>query len=175
MAENFIGEIRIVGFPYAPKGWADCDGRLMPITQNTALFAILDKRFGGDGKQTFALPNFKGRAAVGQGKGEGLVNYDVGDQGGALEVTLKEAELPYHTHQGQASSNEANVQAPGPDRALARSTPGFAYQGNTQEDMVKMSPQSTSSVGSGKAHTNISPCTVMRYCIALQGTFPPRG
>ena len=175
MAENYVGEIRVIGFSYPPRGWAECNGQLMPITQNPALWSILEARFGGDGKKTFALPNFQSKAAIGQGKGEGLIDYDVGDEGGALEVTLKEAELPYHTHKGQASSNEANVQAPGPDRALARSTPGFAYQGNTAEDVVKMSPQSTSPVGSGKAHSNISPCTVMRYCIALQGTFPPRG
>lgn len=173
--DPFISEIRAFGFTFAPKGWAECGGQILPVPQNTALFKLLGNRFGGDGKATFALPDLKAKAPVGQGQGPGLAPYEVGDEGGALTVTLKEPEIA-HTHQATASSEPANVQAPGPDRALARSTPGYAYQGNTTSELVKMHPQSTTTFSGGSgAHSNIAPCTVMRFCIALQGTFPDHG
>lgn len=172
--DPFIAEIRAFGFTYAPKGWAECSGQLLPVSQNIALFDLLGTRFGGDGKSNFALPNLNAKAPVGQGQGPGLSPYEVGDEGGTLTVTLKESETA-HTHQAQASKEPANVQAPGPDRALARSTPGYAYQGNTSSELVRMNPQSTNFAGADAAHSNISPCTVMRFCIALQGVFPDRG
>jgi microcystin-dependent protein len=174
--DPFIAEIRVFGFNFAPKGWAECSGQLMPVSQNIALFSLLETNFGGDGKSTFALPNLNAKAPVGQGQGQGLAPYEVGDEGGALTVALKSPETA-HTHQAQATSEPANVQAPGPDRVLARSTPGYAYQGNVSPpDLVKMNAQSTTFAGvPDTAHSNISPCTVLKFCIALQGTFPPRG
>lgn len=172
--DPFVAEIRAFGFTYSPKGWAECGGQMLPVSQNIALFSLLGNRFGGDGKVNFALPSLKAKAPVGQGQGPGLSPYDVGDEGGALTVTPKKPEIA-HTHQAKASSEPANVQAPGPDRALARSTPGYAYQANAASELVKMNPQSTTTFAAGDgAHNNMAPCTVMRFCIALQGIFPDR-
>lgn len=175
MADNFLGEIRVFSFSYAPVGWADCNGQTLPIPQNVQLFSLLGNRYGGDGRTNFALPDLQGAAVVSQGQGQGLLRYDVGDKGGAPDVTLRESEIPGHTHQGRASSEPADIQSPGPDRSLARSSPGFAYQGNASEDLVRMSPQASSTVGSGAPHNNMPPSQVLRYCIALQGIFPNRG
>lgn len=172
--DPFLAEIRPFSFTFVPKGWAECSGQLMPVSQNIALFSLLDTRFGGDGKSTFALPNLMARGPVGQGQGPGLAPYEVGDEGGALTVTLKESETA-HTHKARASNEAADLQAPAPDRVLARSKPGYAYQGNATSELVQMNPQSTTFAGGGVAHSNISPCMVMRFCIALQGTFPDRG
>jgi microcystin-dependent protein len=171
--DPFIGEIRAFGFTFAPKGWAECGGQLMPVSQHTALFSLLDIRFGGDGKSVFALPNLRARAPLGQGQGSGLSLYEVGDEGGALTVGQKESETA-HTHKARASNEAADLQAPAPDRVLSRSKPGYAYQGNATSELVQMSPQSTTFAGVGTPHSNISPCTVMRFCIALHGTYPPR-
>lgn len=171
--DPFLAEIRAFSFKFPPKGWADCNGQMLPVSQNIALFSVIDKRFGGDGKTNFALPSLEGRAPVGQGQGPGLGPYEVGDEGGALAVTLKSTETA-HTHQAQASREAANVQAPGPDRALARSSPGYAYQGDASSELVKMNPQSTNFAGGDAPHSNISPCMVLRFCIALHGVYPDR-
>ncbi len=172
--DPYVAEIRVFGFTFAPKGWAECNGQLLPISQNTALFSLLGTNFGGDGKSTFGLPNFQGSAAVGQGQGTGLSPYFVGEQGGVPGVTLLQSEIPTHTHQAKGTNEAAELQAPGADRTLARSTPGFAYQANTTERLVQMNFQSTSIIGSSFPHNNMPPAMPMIFCIALQGVYPPR-
>jgi len=172
--DPFVAEIRVFGFNFAPPGWALCNGQLLPISQNTALFALLGTYYGGDGKTTFALPNLQGSAAVSQGQGPGLSQYFVGQEGGTPAVTLLQSEIPAHTHQAQASNEPAEVQAPAADRSLARSKPGYAYQSNTVDNLVQMSAQTTSVVGSSFPHENMPPALVLNFCIALQGIFPPR-
>ena len=172
--DPFLAEIRVFGFTFAPRGWAECNGQLMPISQNTALFSLLGTNFGGDGKSTFGLPDFQGSAAIGQGQGSGLSSYFVGEEGGVPGVTLQSQEIPTHTHQAKATNEAAEVQAPAPDRVLARSTPGYAYQGDTASKLVPMSFQSTSIVGSSFPHNNMPPSMPMVFCIALQGVYPQR-
>lgn len=174
MAEPFIGEIRVFGFSFAPKGWAECNGQLMPISQNTALFSILGVNFGGDGKSTFGLPDFQASAAVSQGQGPGLSPNYVGQEGGVRQVTLLQNESPIHTHQAKGTNEPAEVQAPAPDRALARSAPGFAWQADATSKLVQMNFQSTSIAGSSFPHNNMPPSMPLLFCIALQGVYPPR-
>ena len=174
MAEPYIGEIRVFGFPFAPYRWAECNGQLMPITQNQQLFAIIGNRYGGDGKTNFGLPNLQDGAAISQGQGQGLSSYKVGDKGGTTEITLSEREMPMHSHQPQATTEPADIQAPAPDRPLARSTPGYAYQGEISKDLVPMSSQAAAPAGKGAAHNNMPPSQVLRYCISLDGVFPNR-
>lgn len=172
--DPFVAEIRVFGFNFAPKGWAFCDGQILPISQNTALFSLLGTNYGGDGKSTFALPNFQGSAAIGQGEGSGLSPYFVGEEGGAPYVTLLQSEIPAHTHQAKAAPEAAEFQAPNPERALARSKPGFAWQSNSSSNLVQMSFQSTSFYGGSLPHNNLPPTQVLNFCIALQGVYPPR-
>jgi microcystin-dependent protein len=110
--DPFVAEIRVFAFNFAPKGWAFCDGQILPISQNTALFSLLGTNYGGDGKSTFALPNFQGSTAISQGEGPGLSPYFVGEEGGVPYVTLLQTEIPAHTHQAQASNEPAELQAP---------------------------------------------------------------
>jgi microcystin-dependent protein len=174
MADPFIAEIRVFGFNYAPKGWAECNGQLMPISQNTALFALLGTNYGGDGKVTFGLPNFQGAAPIGQGEGPGLLPHYVGEQGGTPQVTLLQSEIPAHTHQAMSTNEFAEYQAPGPERALARSKPKFAWQSEATKNLVQMNFQSTTVVGSSFPHNNMPPSMPLVFCIALQGVWPPR-
>ena len=172
--DPFVAEIRAFGFTFAPRGWAECNGQLLPISQNTALFSLLGTSFGGDGRSTFGLPNLQGSAPIGQGQGSGLSFYFVGQPGGVPGVQLLQSEIPIHTHQAKATNELAEVQAPAADRALARSTPGYAYQADTTGNLVQMSFQSTSMVGSSFAHNNMPPAMPLIYCIALQGVYPQR-
>jgi microcystin-dependent protein len=170
--DPFVGEIRVVGFNFAPKGWAQCDGQLLPISQNTALFSLLGTFYGGDGKSTFALPNLMDRVPVHQGQGPGLSLYDLGEETGTPFVTLLQSEIPMHTHSLLASNDPAEVQAPAPDRAMARSTSGFAY--NASAPNVNLSFQAATVTGSSQPHNNYMPSLVLNYVIALQGVFPSR-
>src|SRR5688572_18096874 len=128
MADPFVAEIRVVGFNFPPTGWAFCNGQLMPISQNTALFSLLGTVYGGDGKSTFALPDIEGNCVIHPGQGQGLSLYDQGQIGGEQTVTLLTSEMPLHAHGAQGSIDDGQFQAPAPDRELANSTPGFAYQ-----------------------------------------------
>lgn len=174
MTDPFLAEIRVFGFNFPPKGWAECDGQLMPISQNTALFSLLGTNFGGDGKSTFGLPNFQGSAGISQGEGSGLSPYYVGEEGGVPNVTLLQSEIPMHTHTAQASNEPAELQAPNPERALARSKPGLAYQSDSSSKLVPMNFQSTTIIGSSLPHNNMPPFLTLNFCIALQGIYPPR-
>jgi microcystin-dependent protein len=175
MADPFVAEIRVVGFNFAPQGWATCDGQLLPLSQNTALFSLLGTMYGGDGRTTFALPNIAGQTVVGVGQGPGLAHYDQGQTGGSETVGLRESEIPLHTHQVFAdASDTANQTAPNPSRALARSRPARRYQSNTNSNLVSTAAQSVQGAGSDFPHNNLPPMLVLNYVIALQGVFPPR-
>jgi microcystin-dependent protein len=174
MTDPFVAEIRIFGFTFPPKGWAHCDGALMPISQNTALFSLLGTMYGGDGKSTFALPDMQSRVAVSQGQGPTLSDYQVGEEVGVTTVALQQSEMPNHRHAPQAVTDPAEQSAPAPDRAFARATPGQPYQSNATANLVPLAPEATSVVGTGTPHNNLQPVLTTNFCIALQGVFPQR-
>lgn len=175
MADPFVAEIRIFAFNFAPKGWAMCNGQLLPISQNTALFSLLGTTYGGDGKSTFALPNLQGNAALHPGQGQGLSLYDLGQMGGSDFVTLLQTEMPVHNHFMVASGQSANQLAPAPDRALSRTSGGFGYQSNTTQNLDFMDPNMIAPTGGSQPHNNRQPSLTFNFCIAMQGVFPPRG
>ena len=173
MSNPFVAEIRIFGFNFAPTGWAQCNGQLLPISQNTALFSLLGTFYGGDGKSTFALPNLQGSAAMFWGQGQGLSLYDLGQQGGEQFVTLINSEMPVHTHNVMARATPGLLTAPAPDRSLGRMQGGNAFVvANTP--LVPMNPQVFAIAGGSLPHNNMMPYLTLNYCIALQGVFPPR-
>jgi microcystin-dependent protein len=174
MADPFVAEIRIFPFTFPPKGWAFCNGQLIPISQNTALFALLGTTYGGDGKSTFALPDLQGSAAMHPGQGSGLSLRDLGQIGGSESVTLLQSEIPFHTHSVIANTDFGTLQAPGPDRVLARSQNAVAYQSNTSANVVTMAPQALSPAGGSLPHNNMQPYLTLNFNIALQGVFPQR-
>ncbi|HWQ33420.1 MAG TPA: tail fiber protein [Blastocatellia bacterium] len=175
MADQFVAEIRIFPFNFPPTGWAFCDGQLMPISQNTALFSLLGTTYGGDGKSNFALPNLQGAAPMHPGQGPGLSLHDLGETGGSDTVTLLESEMPVHTHSIQADAADfADVSEPSTNTVLARSSNGLAYQNNTSQNLVTMAPQTATVAGSSLPHNNLMPYLTLNFCIALQGIFPPR-
>lgn len=174
MSDQFVAEIRIFASNFAPKYWATCDGQLMPISQNTALFSLLGTTYGGDGKSTFALPNLEGSAPMQQGQGQGLSLHDLGETGGTETVTLLESEIPAHTHTMQANTGVGDLQSPAPERVLARSSGGSAYQSNTAANLVPMDYQSLTPAGGSLPHNNMQPYLTMTFCVALQGVFPQR-
>src|SRR4051812_7400990 len=138
--DPFVAEIRVFPFNFAPKGWAWCDGQLLPISQNTALFSLLGTTYGGDGKSNFALPDLQGRAPMHPDQGPGLSLHDLGETGGSETVTLLESEAPSHSHAVQSSAGDADLQSPGPARVLAQATGAFAYQTSTAS-LVPLSDQ----------------------------------
>jgi len=174
MADPFVAEIRIYAFNFAPKGWAFCNGQLMPLSQNTALFSLLGTFYGGDGKSTFALPDMQGNAPMHPGQGPGLSLHDLGETGGSETVTLLESEIPSHTHTLRANFNIGDVNDPSPARSLARSSTGFLYQSNTSANLTPMSDQALAPAGGSLPHNNMMPYLTLNFCIALQGVFPPR-
>ena len=175
MADPFVAEIRIFPFNFAPKGWAFCDGQLLPLSQNTALFSLLGTTYGGNGRSNFALPDLQGRAPMHPGQGSGLSLYDLGQTGGSETITLLQSEMPAHAHGMRANVDfPANVQAPGPDRSLSPSTGGVAY-GPQGGSAAQFSPQAVGVTGSSFPHNNMQPYLTLNFCIALQGVFPPRG
>lgn len=174
MASPFLAEIRVFGFNFAPTGWALCDGQLLPISQNTALFSLLGTTYGGDGKVTFALPDLQGKAAIQPGTSSFGTTYDLGETGGVDNVTLLASEFPAHTHALRARSTAGTLQAPSPTRALARDGNGTLYQSDLVNASVQMTPQALGIAGGGQPHTNMPPVQVLSFCIALQGIFPSR-
>jgi microcystin-dependent protein len=174
MADPFVAEIRIFPFNFAPKGWAWCNGQLLPISQNTALFSLLGTTYGGDGKSTFALPDMQGNAPIHAGQGPGLSLYDLGQMGGSETVTLLESEMPAHNHSMMAQNQPAQLDAPGPDRTFSRSSGGFAYKPTPYNQIVQFSPNMIALAGSSFPHNNMMPYLTFYFNIALQGVFPPR-
>ncbi len=174
MADPFVAEIRIVPSNFAPTGWAFCDGQLLPLSQNTALFSLLGTTYGGDGKSTFALPDLQGRAPMHPGQGPGLSLHDLGETGGAETVTLLESEVPAHSHPMMASTQPGEDPAPNPAEALARSVGASLYQTVANANLSQLSPNALAVAGGGQPHNNMQPYLTLNFCIALQGVFPPR-
>jgi len=162
MAEPFLSEIRIMSFVFAPKGWALCNGQLLPINQNQALFSLLGTTFGGDGRVNFALPDLRGRTPIHVGSGHTL-----GEQGGEQAHTLSIAELPEHTH--VANGTSATGSTPVPTANL------LAQANNTYrspDNLISLNPTTVANVGGSQAHLNLQPFLTLSFCIALQGIFP---
>ncbi len=175
MANPFVAEVRIFGFQFAPKGWAQCNGQLLPISQNTALFSLLGTFYGGDGKSTFALPNLEGSAPLGQGQGQGLSEYFIGQQAGSEFITLLQSEMPFHNHTLMAQGiDDAEVNAPSPTAVLTKSLGGDAFKPRAGSTVVNMNFQATSIAGSSLPHNNMMPYLTVNFCIAMQGVFPAR-
>jgi microcystin-dependent protein len=173
MADPFVAEIRIFPFNFAPKGWAWCDGQLMPLSQNTALFSLLGTTYGGNGKSNFALPDLQGRAPMHPGQGPGLSLHDLGETGGSETVSLLESEIPAHSHNLMASNQPAEDRAPA-NEILGRSVGASLYQ-TTTSVIQAMSGQALAPAGGDQPHNNMMPYLTFYFCIALQGVFPPRG
>jgi microcystin-dependent protein len=175
VSEPFVAEIRIWACNFPPTGWAFCNGQLMPISQNTALFSLLGTMYGGDGKSTFALPNLQGNAPMFWGQGPGLTDRIEGEMSGSPYVTLLQSEMPGHTHNLMASSDPAELGAPAPDRSLAASQPFIYKQQAGASPVQPLAPQAVSIAGGSQPHNNMMPYLTLNFCIALQGIFPPRG
>jgi microcystin-dependent protein len=175
MADPFVAEIRIFPFNFPPKGWAFCDGQLMPISQNTALFSLLGTTYGGDGKSTFALPDMQGNVPMQQGQGQGLSLRDLGEMSGVETVTLLQSEIPVHNHLIQTHNLDfADTQNPSPDVSLAKSSQGNAYQTTVNANLTQLAFQALPPAGGSLPHNNLQPYLTLNFCIALQGVFPPR-
>lgn len=171
MADPFVAEIRVFPFNFAPKGWAWCDGQLMPISQNTALFSLLGTTYGGDGKSTFALPDLQGRAPMHPGQGPGLSLHDLGETGGSETVTLLESEIPSHSHAVNASQADAIERFPAGQ--LMATGIGIGQYG-AAASLTQLSPQAVTPIGGDQPHNNLQPYLTLYFNIALQGVFPPR-
>lgn len=171
MADPFVAEIRIFGFNFPPRGWAFCDGQLMPISQNTALFSLLGTTYGGDGKSTFALPDLQGSAPMHPGQGPGLSLHDLGETGGSESVTLLESEIPSHSHTLRATADAADSSVPAPTAALAASSGGTLYQSAPDSTLAATA---LAPAGGSLPHNNMQPYLTLNFCIALQGVFPQR-
>ena len=172
MADPFVAEIRIFPFTFAPKGWAFCNGQLLPLSQNTALFSLLGTTYGGNGKSNFALPDLEGRAPMHPGQGPGLSLHDLGETGGSETVTLLESEIPAHVHAVTASGRTA----------ISRTPPGQLYASGAGIQiyavpgaLTQLNPSILAPAGGDAPHNNMQPYLTLNFCIALQGVFPPRG
>jgi microcystin-dependent protein len=167
-----VAEIRIFPFNFAPRGWAWCDGKLMPLSQNTALFSLLGTTYGGDGKSNFALPDLQGRAPMHPGQGPGLSLHDLGETGGSETVSLLESEIPSHSHSLRANGlDPADTNIVSPTASFALSTGGTLYQGASN---AMLAAQALAPAGGDQPHNNLQPYLTFYFCIALQGVFPPR-
>lgn len=171
MADPFVAEIRIFPFNFAPRGWAWCDGQLLPLSQNTALFSLLGTTYGGNGKSNFALPDLQGRAPMHPGQGPGLSLHDLGETGGSETVSLLESEIPSHSHGIVVSADDGNSRNPGGN---------YVGRGNNIYAPLPvvappMAPEALAPAGGDAPHNNLMPYLTFYFCIALQGVFPPRG
>jgi len=171
MADPFAAEIRIFPFNFAPKGWAWCDGQLLPLSQNTALFSLLGTTYGGDGKSNFALPNLQGRAPMHPGQGPGLSLHDLGETGGSETVTLLESEIPAHSHSLRASATDATTRVASGQQPAA--SLGLSLYGPAPAN-VALADNALAPAGGDQPHNNLQPYLTFYFCIALQGVFPPR-
>lgn len=179
MSTPFVAEITIFAFQFAPRGWALCQGQLLPISQNTALFSLLGTMYGGDGKSTFGLPNFQGQTAVSAGQLTGGSQYFQGETTGSQTVTLLTSEMPIHNHffnattdRGTTTSASGNVTATGAAGTPQQPTVGKFYSSNAPNQI--MSPNELSITGGSQPHNNMQPYLTLNFCIAMQGVFPAR-
>jgi microcystin-dependent protein len=169
MSEPFLGEIRIFPYNFAPRGWAFCQGQILSIAQNTALFSLLGTTYGGNGQTTFALPDLRGRVAVSSGQGPGLSSYSLGEETGVESVTLISTEMPAHNHLVNAANSDATDSAPVGNVPAVIPSGGYTATPTGQMLAGMVSPS-----GGNQPHTNIQPVLVLNFCIALQGIFPSR-
>ena len=175
MTDPFLAEIRILGFGYPPRGWAQCNGQLMSISQNTALFSLVGTYYGGDGKTTFGLPNLQGNVAMHWGKAPSGTQYVLGETAGSQTVTLLETDVPSHTHALQASGSPGNLNAPDPTYSLARSTPMYLYKQPAGAAAPQaLAPGVLNPKGGNQPHNNMMPYLTLNFCIALEGIYPSR-
>ena len=176
MADPFVAEIRIFPFNFAPKGWAFCDGQILPLSQNTALFSLLGTTYGGNGQSNFALPNLQGNAPMHPGQGPGLSLHDLGESGGSETVTLLESQIPVHQHSLNAFNNPppGNAGTPANTVSLARSSGGTVYKLPSFGAVGAMNSSALGNIGSSQPHNNMQPYLTLNFCIALQGVYPPR-
>jgi microcystin-dependent protein len=172
MAEPFLAEIRAFAFNFAPSGWAQCNGQLLPISQNTALFSLLGTTYRGDGKTTFGLPNLQGSAPMHHGASGGTSDRVLGEVSGEPDVTLIQTELPAHTHALNAVESAATARQP-PDQMFAVEEAMSSYRTGSPD--VAMDPRILAPTGGSQPHNNMQPYLTLNFCIALQGVFPPRG
>ena len=175
MSDPFVAEIRMFGFNFAPTGWAQCNGQLLPISQNTALFSLLGTFYGGDGKSTFGLPNLEGSVPLNQGQGPGLSERFLGETAGTSAVSLLVSEMPAHAHSVNCNPVAGNLPNPSNNMwsPLTGRTPPNLYGAGPAD--TTMSPLAVGIAGGGLPHNNMSPYLVVNFCIAMQGVFPPRG
>lgn len=173
--DPFVAEIRIFPFNFAPRGWAFCDGQILPLSQNTALFSLLGTTYGGDGKSNFALPNMQGNAPMHPGQGPGLSLHDLGETGGSETVTLLQSEIPSHAHTVSAAIN-ANGDSQSPANTIWAQAPGGrgSLQLYSSAPTGGMNPNALVPVGGDQPHNNMQPYLTLNFCIALQGVYPPR-
>lgn len=172
--DPFVGEIRMFAGTFAPRGWAFCNGQLMPIAQNTALFSLLGTTYGGDGKTNFALPDLQGRAPLQPRQGPGLMSYDLGQSGGESNVVLNSTHLPSHSHEAAASSAGGSQSAPqaGLWASAGRGRPPLYT--DAANGTVAMAGSALSTAGGGQPHNNMQPFLAVSFIIAMQGVFPAR-
>ncbi|MGH6870179.1 MAG: phage tail protein [Rhizomicrobium sp.] len=181
MSDPFVAEIRIFPFNFPPKGWAFCNGQLLPLSQNTALFSLLGTTYGGDGKSNFGLPNYQGNVPMFWGQGPGLSLYDIGQTGGAQNVTLIDSEMPSHSHSLNALASAGSTATPNGNalgegqwnNGQGQSGTVQYYSGSTAPN-VTMGLNSVGTAGSSFPHNNLMPYLTLNFCIALQGVYPPR-
>ena len=177
MSNPFVAEIRIFPFNFAPKGWAFCNGQLLPLSQNTALFSLLGTTYGGDGKSNFALPNLQGNAPMQWGQGPGLSLHDLGETGGSDTVTLLQTEMPSHTHTiNSIDGPRVGGQTGQPGNAILVKTggiPASAFTSGATQNQT-MASGMVGGAGGDQPHNNLMPYLTLNFCIALQGVYPPR-
>lgn len=171
MADPFLAEVRLFPFNFAPIGWAQCNGQLLPISQNTALFSLLGTTYGGDGKSTFALPNLQGRFTIGQGQGPGLSLRDLGETGGSDTVTLLASQMPVHGHPLMSTSSPTSAD---PTNATLAPTANGSNAYRAPGTTTPMAASAVSPAGGSKPHDNLQPYLTLNFCIAMQGVFPAR-
>lgn len=174
MADPFVAEIRIFPFNFPPRGWAWCDGQLLPLSQNTALFSLLGTVYGGNGMNNFALPDLRGRAPMHPGQGPGLSLRDLGEAGGSETVTLLQTEIPSHSHALRPNNDGATTNAPSGQLAARPFGRGNNLYTTMTAPLQMMAREALAPAGGGQPHNNMQPYLTFHFCIAMQGVFPPR-
>lgn len=172
MSEPFLAEVRIVGFNFAPRGWAFCDGQILPINQNQSLYSLLGTTYGGDGRTSFALPDLRGRTPIHVGNNDAGGSHSYGQKGGVETITLSAAEMPQHNHGQKATSEDASIATPTGNQ-LAK-TADNVYGAKSTDPNDQLNAGSIANVGGGQAHDNMQPYLAVNFCIALRGLFPSR-